>query len=52
MNTVNEVYERTTISLSKENYEKIRRFGYAGESINDALSRILGHIKIEEVNAQ
>jgi predicted CopG family antitoxin len=27
--------------LSKENYEKLKRLGYAGESFNDVLSRLL-----------
>ena len=43
MNTVTELKElnRTSISLSKENYEKLRRLGFAGESFNDVLTRIL-----------
>lgn len=31
----------TSISLSKENYEKLKRLGYTGESFNDVLNRIL-----------
>lgn len=45
MTTVNELHERTSISLSKENYDKIKKFGFAGESLNDALDRILSQVK-------
>ena len=36
-NIVNE--PRTTISLSKENYEKLSRLGFVGESFNDVIGR-------------
>jgi hypothetical protein len=29
------------IKVSLQNYERLRRFGYAGESINTALDRVL-----------
>jgi hypothetical protein len=45
MSTVNQLHQRTSISLSKENYEKLKRFGFAGESLNDALGRILDQVK-------
>lgn len=46
MNVVNELHERTTISLSKENYEKLSRLGFAGESFNDVIGRLI-HLAIE-----
>ena len=33
--------ERTTISLSKENYNKLKRLGYTGESFNLVIGRLL-----------
>ena len=38
-NIVNE--PRTTISLSKENYEKLSRLGFVGESFNDVIGRLI-----------
>jgi predicted CopG family antitoxin len=40
MNKFNELH-RTTISLTKENYEKLRRLGSMGESLNVVLSKLL-----------
>jgi len=40
MNKFNELH-RTTISLTKENYEKLRRLGSMGESFNVVLSKLL-----------
>jgi hypothetical protein len=47
MSTVNQLHQRTSISLSKENYDKLKRFGFAGESLNDALGRILDQVTEE-----
>ena len=33
--------ERTTISLSKDNYEKLKQIGKFGESYDDIPSRVL-----------
>jgi predicted CopG family antitoxin len=42
MNLVNELdNNRTTISLSKENYEKLSHLGFAGESFNSVISRLI-----------
>jgi predicted CopG family antitoxin len=42
MNAMNELERnRTTISLSKENYEKLSRLGFAGESFNELISRLI-----------
>jgi hypothetical protein len=30
-----------TISVSIENYNQLRRFGYAGESLNQAIGKLL-----------
>lgn len=32
---------RTTISLSKDNYEKLKQIGKFGESFDDIVSRVL-----------
>lgn len=32
---------RTTITLSKQNYEKLKKLGSFGESFDDVLSRVL-----------
>lgn len=44
MNKLDEIH-RTTISLTKETYDKLKRFGYAGESLDDALNRVLENVK-------
>ena len=36
---------RTTITLSKQNYEKLKKLGSFGESFDDVLSRVLKEIK-------
>ena len=42
MNAMNELERnRTTISLSKENYEKLSRLGFAGESFNELVGRLI-----------
>jgi predicted CopG family antitoxin len=41
------LHKLTSISLSKENYEKLKRLGFAGESFNDILSRVLQQVKEE-----
>jgi len=33
--------EKKTISVSKENYQKLKRFGLAGDSLNLAISRLI-----------
>lgn len=38
----------TSISLSKENYEKLKRLGYTGESFNTVLSRLLENANVKE----
>jgi predicted CopG family antitoxin len=47
MNMTNQLHEsnRTTITLSKENYEKLKKLGSFGESFDDVLSRILQQVK-------
>lgn len=40
MDECNELHKLTTISISKENYEKLKRLGYTSESFNDVLSRL------------
>jgi len=39
---------RTSISLSKENYEKLKRLGYTAESFNDVIGRLLENVKDED----
>jgi predicted CopG family antitoxin len=36
---------RTSISLSRENYEKLKRLGCTAESFNDVISRLLENVK-------
>jgi predicted CopG family antitoxin len=47
MNTVNELHDtnRTTISLSKENYEKLKALGFADESFNTVVGRLLERLE-------
>jgi predicted CopG family antitoxin len=33
--------EKKTISISIENYQKLKRFGLAGDSLNLAISRLI-----------
>ena len=37
--------ERTTISLSKNNYDKLKQIGKFGESYDDIISRVLKEVK-------
>ena len=52
MNMVNQVHEsdRTTITLSKETYEKLKKFGSFGESFDQVLSRILQQVNGDNRN--
>jgi hypothetical protein len=47
MNMANQLHEsnRTTITLSKENYERLKKLGTFGESFDDVLGRVLGKVK-------
>jgi predicted CopG family antitoxin len=47
MNKLENLHKLTSISLSKENYDKLKRLGYTGESFNDVLSRVLENVKEE-----
>jgi len=49
MSKVTEVHERTTISLSRENYDKLRKLGHTPDSFNDVISRLLANVKQESV---
>jgi predicted CopG family antitoxin len=47
MNKSSEIHKQlTTISISKENYEKLKILGYTGESFNDVLGRILERVQL------
>ena len=35
------------IIVSDENFEKLRKFGYANDSMNDVITRILKNIRLE-----
>jgi len=37
----------TTVSLSQTNYQKLKHMGYATESINDVLNRLLANYTLE-----
>lgn len=47
MNQVNELQHTKlkTIVLSEQNYEKLKILGYASESFNDVVSRLLEQVK-------
>ena len=47
MNMANQLHEsnRTTITLSKENYDRLKNLGKFGESFDDVLGRVLGQVK-------
>ncbi len=47
MSKLSEVNERITISLSRENYEKLRRLGMTPDSFNDIVERLLANVKEE-----
>jgi predicted CopG family antitoxin len=32
--------QKKTVSISEENYQKLKRFGFAGDSLNSAISRL------------
>ena len=40
------------ILASYQNYEKLRRYGYAGDSLNDVITRILDKIETLEYGAE
>jgi predicted CopG family antitoxin len=48
MNKLENLHKLTSISLSRENYEKLKRLGFAGESFNDVLSRVLAKEQVKE----
>jgi predicted CopG family antitoxin len=43
MYMANQLHERnrTTITLSKQNYERLKKFGSFGESFDDVLTKVL-----------
>jgi|GEM_PF-1542098 len=48
MNMANQLHEgnsRTTITLSKQNYERLKKLGTFGESFDGVLGRVLGQVK-------
>ena len=47
MNMANHLHDnnRITITLSKQNYEKLKKLGFFGESFDDVLSRVLKEVK-------
>jgi len=47
MNMANQLHEsnRTTITLSKQNYEKLKSLGCIGESFDEVLGRVLEQVK-------
>jgi predicted CopG family antitoxin len=45
MNKLQDLDKLTTIAVSKENYDKLKRLGYTAESFNDVLNRLLENVK-------
>lgn len=39
---------RTTISLSKKNYDKLKELGFAGESFDTVVGRLLEKVEVED----
>ncbi|HZA71176.1 MAG TPA: hypothetical protein VE548_15890 [Nitrososphaeraceae archaeon] len=37
--------ERTTVSLSKENYNKLKQLGFTGESFNTVIGRLIEKVE-------
>ena len=48
MQNLQELKKLKTIALSKENYNKLRELGFAGESFNDVVGHLLE--KVENSN--
>jgi predicted CopG family antitoxin len=44
---LSESHKLTTIAISKENYDKLKRLGYTADSFNDVISRILQNVEEE-----
>jgi len=49
MSKLSEVHERerTTVSLTRNTYEKLKRKGFAGESFDDVINKLLVQQKEE-----
>jgi len=47
MNELKNLQKLTTICITKTNYNTLKSFAFAGESLNDALSRVLEQVKVE-----
>lgn len=45
MNQLNDLQKSKTIVISEENYDKLKRLGYTGESFNTVLTRLLANVK-------
>jgi hypothetical protein len=39
---------RTTVSLSRKNYNTLVRLGTAGESLNDVMTRLFKQLRLEQ----
>jgi len=40
--------DRTTVSLSRKNYNLLKKLGNTGESFNDVISRLFEQLKLED----
>lgn len=52
MNMANQIHEsnRTTITLSKQNYERLKKLGSFGESFDDVLTKVLQQVTEQDRN--
>ena len=50
MNQAKDSRQFTTIAISNENYQILKRYGEFGESFNDIVSKILNQSKIQVEN--
>ena len=41
-------HDRTTITLSRENYQKLKRLGYTAESFDTVIGRLLANVNLKE----
>jgi predicted CopG family antitoxin len=47
MDKFHELHKLTTISITKVNYDKLKKLGYTSESFNDVVSRLLANVEKE-----
>jgi len=46
MNNINRL---TTISLSRENYNRLKKYGCAGETFDQVITRVLNNLQLDAI---